>query len=113
MKKVTLYQAKDGSNHATPKACKEHDAKLLVKPAAEAFVASLDPSAPGFDVIHTDDDMAVLAVSVTDLAHFIVAHADALRKVLTEPLIVRRPRKTRSDKGGKVPAGSPAAGSFA
>jgi hypothetical protein len=92
MKKVILYQAKDGSNHATPKLCAEHDRKLLLAPAVEAFVAGLD------DASFAKDDRDNDVIYSDGLASFIVANADALRKVLTEPLITRRPRKNKAAK---------------
>ena len=92
MKTVTLFQAKDGSNHTTPKACKDHEASLLLAPAAHAFVGSAAVAASKHV---SDNERGSQVIYMEDLAGFIVDNADQLRKLLTEPLIVRRPRKPK------------------
>lgn len=98
MKKVTVYQAKDGTNFPTPKECAEHDKKLKLAPAIKAFAertftAHVTPGVQADDrgqpVIYMDDSQ--------DLADFISAHAEELTKALTEPLIIRRPRKAKKE----------------
>lgn len=98
MKKVIVFQAKDGSTHATPKLCKEQDAKLLLAPAIAAFVVDVNErernaSGDGF-----------AAHFLVHLEEIITTNADALRKALTEPLITRRPRKAKPAKLAAVNA---------
>jgi hypothetical protein len=90
MKKVIVFQAKDGSTHGTPKACKAHDAKLLLAPAIAGFVKTLDTEVYG-------------GAFLAQLEAVIGANADALRTALTEPLITRRPRKAKAAKAAPAP----------
>lgn len=105
MTKVIMYKANDGSLHATSKEKDARNLQLRTEPAAEAFAASIYNDGAG---------PAVLGVR-EDLAEFIVTHADALRKLLNDALVVRRPRKARADKGTKAAAKvtSPEASTFA
>lgn len=88
--KVTMYKATDGTLVATQKERDALNAKLRLKPAAEAFVSGLP------DGVFATDERDNAVIYVDDLALFIVNHADALRKLLNEAQVVRRPRKAKA-----------------
>lgn len=102
MKKVTVYQAKDGQKFDTPKECADHDKKLKLAPAIEAFSNKIRTDRFSATGVSSANDDADRAIYIEDLAEFIAAHSEELTKALTEPLIVRRPRKVKKPAGAEA-----------
>lgn len=88
--KVSMYKAADGTLFDKQKDMLAHNVKLRLKPAAQNFVASLPDNA------FTDTDAGATVVFKSDLADLIVDHADLLRSVLNDALIIRKPRKKKA-----------------
>lgn len=87
--KVTMYEAKDGSLHKTPSACDAKNVELRLAPAIEKFVDSLTATTPGL----TTSDEGSFHIHITDLPSFLLGQSEALRKVLNDALVVKKPRK--------------------
>ena len=91
MAKVIMFEAKDGSIHKTQKECEAVNLSLRLLPAARTFAHGVRADHVGV----TTDENSYVVIQQCDLASFIVANADNLRKLLNDALIVKRPRKTK------------------
>lgn len=85
--KVTLHKSTDGVLHESAKECAKRNIELRVRAAAENVVFNTGT----FEV--TSDTESGLREE--DIAAFIAANQEVLRKILAESLIVRRPRKPK------------------
>lgn len=100
--KVTMYEAKDGSLHKTPLACDAKNIELRLAPAIEAFVDALPGTAPGLTSLEAHG--GGFHIELADLPTFLLAHSEALRKVLNDALIVKKPRKAKAASKPVAPA---------
>lgn len=93
--KVVLHKSTDGVLHESAKACAKREVELRVLPAAQALV---DRTVGQFDTL-VDVGEVLFARPVDDtgdcVASWIASNADALRKLLNEALIAKRPRKAK------------------
>lgn len=85
--KVTLHKSTDGELHSTAKECAKRNIELRVRAIAEKTTFNLER----FD-------------QSDDIRTFIADNHEVLRKILTESLIVRRPRKPKLQVGMVVAA---------
>ncbi|MPQ56374.1 hypothetical protein [Duganella sp. FT27W] len=100
--KVTMYEAKDGSLHKTPSACDAKNVELRLAPAIEKFVDGLAPNAPGMTNTTESTTIQPFCIELGNLPQFLLGQSEALRKVLNDALVVKKPRK-----GAAKPASAP------
>lgn len=91
MAKVVMHKANDGTLFEKAKDCDTHNMKLRLKPTVKEFAENLDISSYGVE----RDDRENLVVFIEDLPDFIAAHADQLRNILNNALVIRKPRKVK------------------
>lgn len=97
MAKVIMHEAKDGSLHKTQGLCDAKNIELRLAPAVEAFVGALGAETVGLTI---DEEGA--GINLSDLTPFLIAHADALRKILNDALVSRKPRGKGKEKKAPV-----------
>ena len=89
MAKITMHKSSDGVLHETAKACNKHEVAQRVLKASESYADFIVPY---------DDFDDRTTVQVESLPLFIAQNADALRKILNDALIVKRPRKAKKEE---------------
>ena len=95
MAKVTMHEANDGSLHKKAKDCDAHNVKLRMAPALAELLGELHDNDARFRNVVAENGDQFAGISTTDLACLIVDHADAIRKILNDALVSRRPRKPK------------------
>lgn len=93
MKKVTMYQANDGTTYAKAADAEARNNELRLAPLVEKFVNGLAENSTGVSI--TSDDHYV--VLLQNLPTFLTAHADALRVIFSPEKA--KARKPRADQG--------------
>lgn len=93
MAKVTMHKASDGSLHEKAKDCEAINVRLRMIPALNALASGQVCGG----AIHVNEDEH-LVVYLTDIPVYLADHADAIRKILNEALVVRKPRKPKHAK---------------
>lgn len=106
--KVTLYKSTDGLIHETHKACAKREIELRVLPAVAAL-AEETAKEPGDGGVFSTNERGEPCLYVDDVPKWVASNAAALRKILNDALIAKRPRKAKAPKrvpGDAFPAGS-------
>lgn len=99
--KVVLHKSTDGVLHESAKLCAAHNVELRVKTALAGVSLNCDSL--------EDSDRGSRVLYSEDIDKFIAANHVALRKLLNDALIVKRPRKARKSAaslmGGQATSG--------
>lgn len=99
--KVVLHKSTDGVLHESAKLCAAHNVELRVSPAVEKLVEETAKFPCEGGVFDTDEH-GTPCLYVKDVSKWVAANHVALRKLLNDALIVKRPRKAK--KPPVVPA---------
>jgi hypothetical protein len=100
MAKVILHRSSDGTLHETQTACAKHEVKLRIAPQVEKLVSEVPKFVCDGGTFEADD-RGNACLFEENIPAFVVANADALRKILNDALVAKRARKPKAAKSDK------------